>query len=494
MHPISLLYTALLLLVTTTTAATFPAINLDTATHRPTSTNTTVSGLTITLYNNIRFAQPPTGPRRFRKPQTPPPHQSGIQDGRHRLFSSDCVSTAPASVPFPELNGTTWGQEDCLFLNVWVPEGVRPGDGVPVVHWLYGSAMGLYGWASSTHEDMDANVGLHDGLAALRWTRKYISRFGGNPDDITAMGESAGAAMITLMLVAEEGKIFLPFQKAFISSPAMLPRRNVTTRRENVYKQVLKSANCTSLDCLRHTSPRTLAAANKHLLSDMPSGSGGGTFGPGIGLGPFPDGEYITDASMVLFRHGKFNPQVRAVIVGNTADEGLATTPDIRSPAEFAKLVRMALPGANDSSVQTIREMYPYPDSWIDRVAQDWTTDSTHACNARAIARAYAEKAQRYVFSVPPATHFLDINYFFFKDNTSTPVVNVSLAHQFQSELLSFLHQPAGKGSAKWPLYGDTAKTANVTANGLPTTKDPWATRPKCEKILRIIEDTATGA
>jgi len=77
--------------------------------------------------------------------------------------------------------------------------------------------MGLYGWSSAVDEDMDANVGLHDGIAAVEWTNKYISRFGGDPDNITVMGESAGGTMIALMLVAEG--LELPFQKVTMDTP-----------------------------------------------------------------------------------------------------------------------------------------------------------------------------------------------------------------------------------------------------------------------------------
>ncbi len=70
--------------------------------------------------------------------------------------------------------------------------------------------MGLYGRSSSAHEHKDANVGLHDGVAALEWTRKYIKRFGADPDRITAIGESAGAAMLEMMLTANGGKGHLP--------------------------------------------------------------------------------------------------------------------------------------------------------------------------------------------------------------------------------------------------------------------------------------------
>ncbi|PLN79067.1 Alpha/Beta hydrolase protein [Aspergillus taichungensis] len=492
-----------------------PKVDLGYATHVPTYVNTTKSG-----------TKPPTGDRRFRKPLTPPPHEPGVLDGRKHLFKSDCVSSAPKEVPFPELNGTTWGQEDCLFLNVLVPEGVRPGtDRVPVVHWLYGSAyafgskdilvdgielmeriespsdrfihvtsnyrMGLYGWSSAEGEDMDSNVGLHDGVAALEWTKKYIEHFGGDPDNITAMGQSAGATIVALMLVANGGHGELPFQKAFVSSLAMLPRREVTSRRASVFKEVLQATKCKSVECLRDVPARALVAANKHLLTEVFSGSGGATFGPGIGFGPIPDGEYIPDALTVLFSLRRVNPRVKAVVVGNTADEGLGTTPDITNFAEFAELVRRAIPDASKETVQRIRTLYPQPDSKIQDVANDWTTDVVQGCNAQGLAKAYASKAQRYVFSVPPATHSLDLNYIFFVDNETTPVEDISLAKNIQDRTLDFFH---GRNNGEWPFYGNKSTIVNVAAKGFQKQVDPWAKKPNCQTILKIIMDSKNGA
>lgn len=73
--------------------------------------------------------------------------------------------------------------------------------------------MGLYGWQGSPYEDMDSNVGLHDSVTALEWTKTYISKFGGDPSRITAIGQSAGAGIITLMLTSNGGKGEIPFQQ-----------------------------------------------------------------------------------------------------------------------------------------------------------------------------------------------------------------------------------------------------------------------------------------
>ena len=66
--------------------------------------------------------------------------------------------------------------------------------------------------------DIDANIGLHDSLAAMEWVEKYISKFGGNKDKITVMGESAGGGVImhTITSNGGEGKK-LPFQQVYLS-------------------------------------------------------------------------------------------------------------------------------------------------------------------------------------------------------------------------------------------------------------------------------------
>jgi len=65
--------------------------------------------------------------------------------------------------------------------------------------------------------DIDTNIGLHDSRAAMEWVEKYISRFGGNKDKVTVMGESAGGGLImhTITSYGGEGKK-LPFQQVYL--------------------------------------------------------------------------------------------------------------------------------------------------------------------------------------------------------------------------------------------------------------------------------------
>jgi len=98
-------------------------VNLGYAKHLPTYVNTTASGQRVAIYKNIRFANSPTGDLRFRAPNTTLPRVDSVQDGRMPGQSTDCIASMPAYIPFPG-NGSTWGREDCLFLDVYVPEGV----------------------------------------------------------------------------------------------------------------------------------------------------------------------------------------------------------------------------------------------------------------------------------------------------------------------------------------------------------------------------------
>ena len=60
---------------------------------------------------------------------------------------------------------------------------------------------------------MDANVGLHDTVVAVEWTKKYISLFGGDPSQMTVMGQSAGAGIINLIITGEGGQGDCVFQQ-----------------------------------------------------------------------------------------------------------------------------------------------------------------------------------------------------------------------------------------------------------------------------------------
>ncbi len=181
----------------------------------------------VTAFLGIPYAAPPFGPNRFRPPQPPEPW-----DGVRDAFEYGPTAPKPgypkpfnALLPDPSIPG-----DDCLNLNVWTPE--PGGSGLPVMVWIHGGAfrngsgavhvynghnfardgvvcvtinyrLGVEGFANLPGAPL--NRGLLDQIAALEWVRDNIAGFGGDPDQVTIFGESAGGMSVTTLLSLDLG-------------------------------------------------------------------------------------------------------------------------------------------------------------------------------------------------------------------------------------------------------------------------------------------------
>jgi para-nitrobenzyl esterase len=177
------------------------------------------------IFKGIPFAAPLDGPRRFQAPLPPQPWE-GVR----------AATSFSAAVPQPSRwpgMPTVWAPGDdteCLTVNVWTPD---PAARLPVMVWIYGGAF-LTGANSLPQYDgailagagvvvvslnyrvgfegfgwlpgVPANRAYLDQLAALRWVRDNIARFGGDPDNVTIFGESAGATSVAGLSAAEAGR------------------------------------------------------------------------------------------------------------------------------------------------------------------------------------------------------------------------------------------------------------------------------------------------
>lgn len=224
-------------------------------------------------YLGIPYAAPPTGDLRWRVPR-PPAAWEGIRKAQH--FADPCpqIGNFYASDDAADF-GDVFGSEDCLYLNVWVPDGAQPPR--PVVVFIHGGSgvagaasfpayeasrlarglgavivtinyrLGFFGHIHSaalrTGDPLDdsGSFGLLDQMRALEWVQENIAGFGGDPDDITVMGHSAGAIDIWSLIRSPLARGL--FHKAIILSGIPLSAdREELTERTNTFLHALVSA------------------------------------------------------------------------------------------------------------------------------------------------------------------------------------------------------------------------------------------------------------
>lgn len=210
----------------------------------------------ITSYKGIPYAAPPVGENRWRAPQ-PCADWEGTLDA---YAFSPIPMQAPISANPENLYDREWHVdreipmgEDCLTLNVWAPADGRRD--MPVFVWYFGGGLqvgysaemefdgeriarrgivvvtvnyrvNVFGFLCHpeiTREapDAPANFGLLDQQAATRWVKRNIAAFGGDPENITIGGQSAGGMSVSAQLTCRENKGL--FQRAIIQSGAFAP-------------------------------------------------------------------------------------------------------------------------------------------------------------------------------------------------------------------------------------------------------------------------------
>ncbi|UGY92912.1 carboxylesterase family protein [Streptomyces gobiensis] len=210
------------------------------------------------IFQGIPYAAPPTGPLRWRSPQ-PAANWSGVRDG-----------TAPGP-PCPPSSG---GDEDCLYLNVSTPRNVSVGANRPITVWLRDTSppaaeggtilvtanhrQGPLGYLAHPSLKDSGNFGLEDQQAVLRWVQRNAKAFGGDPSDVTLVGECAQ--------LAAPGSGYL-FRRAIVRGGSCADEAAHRTRKEALRDgtALAERLGCTgpsAADCLRRISPAALAKAD----------------------------------------------------------------------------------------------------------------------------------------------------------------------------------------------------------------------------------------
>jgi para-nitrobenzyl esterase len=210
----------------------------------------------VHAYLGVPFAAPPVGELRWRAPQ-PVKAWAGV-------FNADSLRTSCAG---PGQGNTEFRGEDCLNLNIWEPATAKVGAKIPVVVWIHGGGfqggspniamysgepfakkgliyvgisyrLGVFGFLSHPELTKEAgqgapgNWGMLDQVAALKWIQRNIAAFGGDPANVTIMGESAGSESVHLLQASPMTKGL--YAKATGWSGAITPpgNQNVPTLSE----------------------------------------------------------------------------------------------------------------------------------------------------------------------------------------------------------------------------------------------------------------------
>lgn len=249
------------------------------------------------FFGGLPYAAPPVGNLRWAPPEQAAPWAPAKLDATH--YGPDCWQLVdPLLNPSADANHMS---EDCLYVNVFTPAGLAARQKkLPVLVWLHGGAfqmggarrpeydgrrlaergtvvvslnyrLGALGFLVSSPDGLFGNFGLMDQRAALHWIQDTIKYFGGDPDNVTLFGESAGAVMTGLHLMMDgAGKLF---HKAVIqSNPLGLQFRSIVVA-DFIGEALKRRVDCRDLACLRAERVEEIMRAQSTLMG-MPRSVG----------------------------------------------------------------------------------------------------------------------------------------------------------------------------------------------------------------------------
>ena len=320
----------------------------------------------VTAFFGVPYAAQPVGARRFRPP-APVEAWAGVLDAERR----DITATACPQLDVASQN--LFGREDCLTVDVWVPPGTAAGGarGRPVMVYIHGGAfwlgdqldyglhdagvlardtghvvvlvqyrLGVFGFFAAgalraeDPEGSTGNYGLQDQREALRWVRDNAAAFGGDPDNVTIFGVSAGGMSVCAQVaspaaaglfhraIVQSGNcdsdyVFVPLDAALDKGDRYVA--TLGCRDDGDAAQVRR--------CLR---AKTTGELMDHAMYPKAAGEAGEAAGaipspnpplaPVLPWTPTVDGSYLTGTPLEMIRTGAFNKV--PFIMGNVKDEG----------------------------------------------------------------------------------------------------------------------------------------------------------------------------
>lgn len=301
----------------------------------------------LKAYFGVPFAAAPVRENRWRAPQPVKPW-GGIYNADTKR--AECVQGLRSS-NINHYFGEEAAAEDCLYLNLWTPAAAKAGDKLPVVVWIYGGGfqggsasnpvysgeplarkgviyvaanyrLGVFGFLA--HPELTAegghnasgNWGFLDQVAALQWVQRNIAAFGGDPDNVTLVGQSAGAMSINNLQAS-------PLAKGLFARVLGMSGASVRGGPGDIVTP-LKAAEAQGVK-LQEAMKAPGVAQMRIFSSDKVVALAQQA---GVRAGPDIDGWYLPETPQAIFEAGRQNDV--PVLAGSTAND-LGTNPPIRA-------------------------------------------------------------------------------------------------------------------------------------------------------------------
>ncbi|RAH68789.1 alpha/beta-hydrolase [Aspergillus aculeatinus CBS 121060] len=498
----------------------------------------------VGLYNfsNIRYAAAPVGDLRFRAPAPPMVNRSTAQQGSEARI---CPQALPSWMPQSGSNAISYvtngsvtsmgpvlmdprASEDCLFLDVVVPKKIFETSGkkkgAPVLVWIYGGGytggsktgqgsgspvgllrrgknefiyvaincrLGAFGWLSGSaiQRNGAANSGLLDQRFALEWVQQYIHLFGGDPNHVTVIGESAGGGSILHQITAYGGSNGpVPFQQAILQSPAFIPEPILNpAEQERIFNQFLRFANVSTLEEARRLPSSVLMEANRQQVYNSPLGS--------FTYGPVVDGIFVPESPSRLLRQRRLDTNVTPMLAYNGNDGIIFSDFSLRNNSDYQGYITGLLHLQPNDTAYVSSQMYPpiFDGShrYTDEIGRAGATfqEAIIQCNDISLALALSNATFNYVFDVFPGLHAQDISATFDANLDPAPGVFDPLI-TLQQLVTSFTltGTPTTDLAGNMPMYGRRNTLLILNATSIGTRSEDPRVVERCEEWYRILD------